>query len=249
MHQQKYVVVGVILGLLGPVDWAGSRQRPSSVPTVKRFEKTIPVGPEALLMIENSSLQGDVLLQTWERPEVRIHADIHSTTTEVETTTAEMVITVKLARKPSASTDLVHFTAWIPNKCEVELSAINGNVTVRGARSRLKVRTVDGNISLIDVTGKHVVARSSTNGKITLSGGLQDGKYSFFSLSGTIDVTFSDPASFFLDAAAHEGKIEIEGFQLKNEKQTAHHREGVYGSGQATLNVATDRGHIRLRKQ
>jgi DUF4097 and DUF4098 domain-containing protein YvlB len=143
----------------------------------------------------------------------------------------------------------VHFTVTVPPACEIEVSSMSGGITVRGVCSRLKVRTVDGNINLYDVCGQLVDARSSAKGQVTVSGSIRQGRYNIFSLGGSIDVTFTEPTSFILDAATHGGRIEMNGFHLKNEKRSTYHLEGTYGDGQAILSLSTHEGHIRLRKQ
>jgi hypothetical protein len=250
MRQHQYVVVVVILFLLRFDQLSTVFQRASASKAVHRYERTFTLGPSPILTLENSSLQGTVRLEGWDRPEIRVTAEIHSPTTEVDASADNGALTIKLRHKPPISADPVHFVVSVPRACEIELSSMSGAITVRGVHSRLKARTVDGDISLTDVSGQYVDARSSTNGSISLSSKLTEGRYNIYSGGGTIDVTFPESASFILDAATHEGRIEMDGFDLKkNEPPTPNHVEGTYSSGQAILNLSTHRGQIRLRKR
>jgi DUF4097 and DUF4098 domain-containing protein YvlB len=250
MKQSMHVVPLIALCLLSGFQSHPQRLNTSAKSPTQAYEKTFALGDNPTLILENSSVQGHIEVQAWDRSEIKITADIHSANTSVEASSSQGVLNVKLRRKGQVSTESVHFRVWVPASCEVHLSSMSGKIVVRGVRARLKALTTDGDIELVDVSGQNVDATSSTGGNIALSGPLNyQGKYHLYSAMGRINVVFKDSASFTLDAATGAGRIQLDGFSLTNERRSERHVEGTYGDGQAILMLRTVQGLIQLQKQ
>jgi len=250
MNQSNYVVLLIALLLTSAFQPPSRNLNASAKRQAQLYEKTFALGENPTLILENTSVQGNVEVHSWDRPEIKIAAEIHAANTFVEASSSTGALTVKLRRKGLVSTEPVHFRVWVPATCEVQLSSMSGKITVRGVRSRLKVLTTDGDIELLDVLGLNVDATSSTSGNITLSSPLNpQGKYHLYSTAGRINVVFKEPASFTLDAATEEGRIQLDGFRLANERRSESHVQGTYGDGQAILMLRTVHGFIQLQKQ
>lgn len=250
MDQSNSVVLLIVLLLILPFPLSARSQNAPSKSRVHYYEKSFALGDNPILTLENTSVHGNTEVQTWDRPEIKITAEIHSANMYVEASSSDGVLNVKLRRKGKVSTEPVHFRVWVPAGCEVELSSLSGKITVRGVRARLKALTTDGDIELLDILGQSVDAISSTSGNITLSSTLNhQGKYHLYSAGGRITVMFSEPASFTLDAATQEGRIQMDGFRLTDERRSERHVSGTYGDGQVMLILRTYRGPIQLRKQ
>ncbi|MBI3950939.1 MAG: DUF4097 family beta strand repeat protein [Acidobacteria bacterium] len=208
------------------------------------------MGKNSTLILENTSIRGNIEVQAWDHPKIKLAAEIHAANAYVDSSLSNGVLNIKLRREGIVSTEPVHFWVWVPATCEVELSTVSGKITVRGVRARLKALTIDGNIELVDISSQNVDATSSTSGNITLSSPLNhQGKHHLYSAAGRIDVIFREPASFTLDAVTREGRIQMDGFNLSDGYRSDRHVEGVYGNGQAILMLRTVRGVIQLRKQ
>lgn len=250
MNQGNYGVVLIALLLTFPLQPQSRGLHTALKNQPRHYEKSFTLGESPTLILENTSVKGNIEVQCWDRPEIKITAAIQPANTNVEATSSNGVLTVKLRRKGMVSTEPVHFRVWVPATAEMELSTMSGKISVRGVRARLKALTTDGDIELVDISGENVDATSSTNGNITLSSPLNhQGKYHLYSAAGQINVTFHEPASFTLDAATREGNIQMDGFRLNNERRMDRHIEGTYGGGQAILILRTYRGPIQLRKQ
>ncbi len=247
---QLYVVCSTAFFLVWSFSPLPHLQRPTPSPGSRHFEKVFPAGENATLILENTSVYGNVELKAWNQPLIKVVAEILSPHILVEATPTDRSVHVRLRRQGLVSVDSVHFHVWLPPHCEVELSSLSGKITVRGLRARLKASTTDGDIELIDISGESIDAISSTRGNITLIGPLDhEGKYNLYSGSGQVRVIFPATASFTLDAATREGRIDVEGFQLTEEHRSPHHLEGTYGEGVAVLMIRTYKGIIHLQKQ
>lgn len=250
MSQAVYVMVVIAVCLTSSLQSLAQRLDATAPSPIQVYEKTFTLGDHPMLILENSSVGGNIELHSWDRPEIKITAEIHSENTMVHATPAQGVLTVRLRRKGPVSAEPVHFWIWAPARCQVHLSSLSGKIVVRGIRAPLKAFTTDGDIELSEVSGQTVDATSSTSGNITLSGPLNyQGKYHLYSAMGRINVMFKDSASFTLDAATGTGRIQLDGFTLTNERRSERHIEGTYGDGRAILMLRTVQGLIRLQKQ
>lgn len=248
--EQRYVVCLTVCLLIWPLSPPLQQHRPTPSSGGRHVEKVFPAGENATFILENTSVYGNVELKAWDQPLIKVVAEILSPDILVEAIPADRSVHVRLRRKGLVSMDAVHFHVWLPPHCEVELSSLSGKITVRGLRARLKASTTDGDIELIDISGESIDAISSTRGSITLIGSLdREGKYNLYSGSGQIRVIFPATASFTLDAATREGRIDVQGFHLTEERRSPHHLEGTYGEGVAVLMIRTYKGTIHLQKR
>lgn len=223
---------------------AGRKTQPQT------YEKTFPAHRISSLTVDNTSLYGNIEVQAWDRQDIKIAAEIHAPNIIIESRPMNGALTVKLRRKGLVSSEPVHFRVWLPPTCEVTLSTMHGKIVVRGVRTKLKALTTDGDIELIDTVGARIDATSSMSGNIKLSSQLNhESKYYLYSAMGRIDISFRDPASFTLDAATRQGRIQTEGFTLTGMQHSDHRLSGDYGQGHAILLVRTVAGTIQIRKQ
>ncbi len=215
-----------------------------------RIERTFRVGERPTLTVVNSSLQGSVTVRAWERPEIRVVAETSSRVAIVDAHQEGAVVSVRLRKKGSVPLERVHLTLFVPAECAIEVSTIGGDIVVEDIRGRVKAFTTSGNIELKGVSAQSVDAISCTDGHVVLAGNLvPQGVYSLYSAGGVVEVTLPETASFTLDAATHEGRIDSGPFRFTAENRTATHLEGVYGTGRSLLKLRTNAGHIRLRKR
>ncbi|MEO0250217.1 MAG: DUF4097 family beta strand repeat-containing protein, partial [candidate division WOR-3 bacterium] len=196
------------------------------------------------------SLRGSIRIQTWDRREIKVLAEIYSSSVSVDASKLDEIITIKLRRRGRAAAEVVNFDFLVPPECAAEVSTIGGDITIEHVRGQLKVFTTDGNITLTGVSCQKIEAISCISGNIRLSGELvPQGRYSFYSGGGFIDVDLPESVSFTLYAATHHGRIDSEGFRFSSESRTPSHLEGVWGTGSSLLKLRTHSGSIRLRKR
>lgn len=225
-------------------------QSTAEAPRLRRYEKTFPIGESPTLIVVNSSLRGSIKVQTWNRREIKVLAEIYSSTVTVDASKSGEIVTIKLRRHGRELVDIVNFDLLVPPECATKVSTVSGDITIENVQGRLKVFTTDGNITLTGVSCQNIEAISCMNGNIRLSGELvPQGRYSFYSGGGSIDVDLPESVSFTLYAATHQGRIDSEGFRFSSESRTPSHLEGVWGTGSSLLKLRTHSGSIRLRKR
>jgi DUF4097 and DUF4098 domain-containing protein YvlB len=141
------------------------------------------------------------------------------------------------------------------------LNSLNGVIEVKDLRPLagsdfLKIRTVSGDILLDGIGPAHVEA-STISGELRLAGPLvRGGRYDLTTTNGDVTILAPADASFNLNARVSEGGEIITDFQLKYKEPgpTSHtpthggRLQGTHGTGDATINLISFSGTLRLRK-
>jgi DUF4097 and DUF4098 domain-containing protein YvlB len=139
------------------------------------------------------------------------------------------------------------------------LSSIGGVVEVKNMRALdandfLKAKTASGDI-LLDRVGPAHVEASTITGEVKMMGVLaRGGSYTFTTTTGDVTLELPADSSFKLNARVSErGEIDTE-FPLAYKGPSSSavmqgHLSGTYGSGDATINLISISGTIRLRKK
>lgn len=141
------------------------------------------------------------------------------------------------------------------------LTSLNGVIEVRRVRPLdgsdfLKVKTVSGDI-LLDEIGPARVEANTISGELRLTGRLaRGGTYDFTTTTGDVTMLMPPDSSFKVNAKVSEhGEIITEfPLQYKGPGSPATPLQtgrllGTYGSGDATINLISFSGTLRLRKQ
>lgn len=141
------------------------------------------------------------------------------------------------------------------------LSSLGGIIEIRGLRPLdasdfLKVKTVSGDI-LLDGIGPARVEANTISGELRLLGTLaRGGIYDFTTMTGDVTIMLPTDSSFKLNAKISEGGEIITEFPLKYRGESspfsllqAGRLLGTYGTGEATINLVSFSGTLRLRKQ
>jgi DUF4097 and DUF4098 domain-containing protein YvlB len=137
----------------------------------------------------------------------------------------------------------------------VQVQTVNANINVHDTRqSRVQLGTTGGNITMLNVSGPGVTAKSTT-GAINYTGDFTGGgSYSFTNHSGEIAVALPASASVDLTARSVKGAVENDfPFQKKDHTPFAQgdgrSLAGTSGSGDSSVELRTFSGKIRVKKQ
>ena len=141
------------------------------------------------------------------------------------------------------------------------LTALGGVIEVKGVRlldtsDFLKVRTVSGDI-LLEEIGPARVQADTTSGVVKMTGPLaHGGNYTFNTTTGDVTLELPSDSSFKLNAKVFEGGEIVTEFPLKYKGPVSPgsllqsgRLLGTYGSGDATINLVSFSGTLRLRKK
>jgi hypothetical protein len=141
---------------------------------------------------------------------------------------------------------------------KIQLKSFSGNVY--GIRLKplnysdsLNVKSESGNVTLQDIAHANIVAGSS-NSNLNYFGELvSGGVYKFSTVSGAVTMFLPLKSSFQFNATLSAGGRFQSLFPIKTTKETkpgqASRFVGTYGTGDATVNITTYSGALRLKKQ
>ncbi|MFN2455555.1 MAG: DUF4097 domain-containing protein [Pyrinomonadaceae bacterium] len=141
----------------------------------------------------------------------------------------------------------------------VRLRSVSGSVDVRDANpsaasDELEVTTTSGNVKLERI-GHARVEVAAVSGNVSMAGGLaRGGRYRFRTISGNVDVLLPENASFqFTARVSRGGSIIFTNlpfkFETDNSQASSRLVNGVFGTGDATLNLTSFSGTLRLRRK
>ena len=215
------------------------------VAAAEQIQKKFPVSPNASLLLHCRS--GNVSIKGWDQNEIEIKGDRASDAVDVAIVGEDQKVTVQthlLRERLSPEEARVDFEIRVPRQATVRVESergdivienVEGNVTVEGVSSGIRLsrlkgnvtaRTLDGpiviqfsegyikadsisgNVNFIQVNGPELVG-TTNSGVIRYEGdfGL-GGTYVLNNYSSPIYIVTSDRASFDLTARAVQGAIE-----------------------------------------
>lgn len=193
-------------------------------------DRTIAVRQGTKLEVE--SQHGAISVSTWDRSDVRIVAQ-HDPTIQVEIEQAGSSLNVHAMSRRGKKVD-VSYTVTVPRWMDLSLSAVNGQITVRGVGGRLEASSVKGGVDVRGGTG--FVEANSVEGGVTITGAR--GQISANSVNAGVVVT---DAQGTIDASTVNGSVQLRGIDSRSVEATTVNGtvlyEGtIYRDGRYTLN-------------
>lgn len=142
----------------------------------------------------------------------------------------------------------VDFTIALPAGVKLDVSTVNGSLTVRGASAAITARTVNGSIEAASTSGP--VNAKTVNGSIRAgAGAFGNTDVALETVNGSITLELPDGLNANLVARTVNGSVIAEDFPITVQGRIDRHRlEGKIGKGGHELRVTTVNGSIRLRK-
>ena len=131
---------------------------------LQQIDSTVPV--ERGQRLEVSSHAGDIAVKTWARSAVRVQADPGGrTTVEIDRSATSLTVRTEGRRGPPSMVDLqITAPAWMA----LDLSGVNTDISIAGARGPVSVETVQGQVDVEG--GEGLVSLQSVQGSVSLRG-------------------------------------------------------------------------------
>ncbi len=139
-------------------------------------------------------------------------------------------------------------------KGDIKIKGTSGDITLTNQLGSVSAETVSGDIELKGVTGAKSIDVGVISGDITYEGALEkDGRYSFQSHSGDVEVSLPENAAFEFSCRTFSGGIKSD-FKMivemmGNLKRHKNDIRGEVNGGGADLNIETFSGDIYLNKK
>lgn len=215
----------------------------------RSFNKTYPARRNVRLELKNWT--GAIKVETWDRSEIKISADMESPAARFTPEMSEtgLKIDVINANRGRGDIGAVNFRVQVPVNSTVDLETKRGDISVRGVQGSM-VRahiTLEGDIQLVDIRSVMVRAENIM-GDILFDGELlSGGTYDISSVQGNINILIPVDSAFRLVATAPLTRsISLGSFAHPGLNFLSDGRKvvGNVGDGRASLNIINQRGRI-----
>lgn len=237
-----FVAIGALLALTSL----------SSVQAQQQLSKRYPVGKNVRIELRNIS--GTIIVESWNKDEVRLSATIESKGTHVTPRQFNDSLVVDVISDNRGKGDIgdINFKLQVPVNSSVDLETKRGNISVTNIRSGLvRARvSLEGDIELSNVTASHVIAQNVT-GNIFFDGEFsRGGTYEFKSNRGDITIRIPGNSDFRLEAASQARRIALNDF-WNNKFKTQDGRKivGDVGDGRSSVSIINFSGQITFLRR
>jgi DUF4097 and DUF4098 domain-containing protein YvlB len=217
----------------------------------QHLSKRYPVGQNVRIELRNVS--GAVVVESWNKNEIRLSATIESkgTTISPRQINESLVVDVMSDNRGRDVGD-INFKLQVPVNSSVDLETKRGDIRVANIRSGLVRAYVssEGDIELTNVSASHVIAQNLI-GNIFFDGEFATGgTYEFKSNKGDITIRIPGDSAFRLVAASPARRIALNDFWNNNFKsQDGRKIVGDVGDGRSSVSVTNFSGQITFLRR
>ena len=224
----------------------------STIRAQQKLSKRYPASKNVRIELKNIS--GTIVVESWDKDEIRLSATIESKNTHVvpKQIDESLVVDVMSDNRGNGDVGDINFKLQVPVNSSVDLETRRGNISVANIRSGLVRAHVssEGEIELTNVFASHVIAQN-VMGNIFFDGEFSaGGTYEFKSNKGDITIRIPGNSAFRLVAASPARRIALGDFWNNGFKtQDGRKYVGDVGDGRSSVSVTNFSGQITfLRK-
>jgi len=219
----------------------------------QRVSRKYPAGKNVRLELKN--LSGTITVETWDRDEIRITADMDSRKAAFNPRQTDSGVIIDIADDNRGRGDVgdMNFKIQLPVRSSVDLETRSGQITVSNIQGEL-VRAhiwTSGDITLSGINASRVFA-TNTSGDIYFDGEFTSGgTYEFKSGKGNITLRLPANCGFRLVATAPNKEIKMGPFWHNGMKLMGEGRRivGDVGDGRASVTVTNYQGDIKFLRR
>lgn len=223
-----------------------------SVTAQQRLNKRYPAGQNVRIELRNIS--GTIVVESWNKNEIRLSATIESkgTTVTPRQINESFVVDVMSDNRGRGDVGDINFKLQVPVNSSIDLETRRGDIKVADIRSGLVRAHVssEGDIELTNVSALHVIAQNVI-GNIFFDGEFsRGGTYEFKSNKGDITIRIPGDSDFRLVAASPARRIMLNDFWNNNFKtQDGRKYVGDVGDGRSSVSVTNFSGQITFMRR
>lgn len=225
----------------------------------KSVDRTLPLAATGSVTLETHN--GSIQVETWDRPEIQVHARIEAAgasaedVSRFEATTVEVTAASDSVRIASKYPELtwswfgsnpgIHYTITAPRTARWTIHDHNSDAEIRDVDAALNVETHNGSLRVVNLGGP--LELSSHNGSINVDFAWFQGA-DITMHNGSVELALPSGSKFDLRADTHQAHIQSD-FPLVTRVlgPRQDHVEGAVNGGGPGLRFSSHNGQLRLR--
>jgi hypothetical protein len=234
------------------------RQGRSDRPSHCEVRDTTVAAPGSDLSV-NATPNGGVSVRGWDRKDMQVRAivvtqadtaeDAAALARQIQVLTDGGHVRSEGPKQENGSNWSVTFEVMVPFQSNLDLHSINGGISLSDVSGRLELRTTNGGLKLARVGGR--VIGSTNNGGVTieLDGATWNGEgLDVQTHNGGVDVQLPDAYSAHHEAGTTNGGVRVD-FPVTIQDKATRTISTDVGSGGPTIRVVTVNGGVRIGRR
>lgn len=217
------------------------------------FDRTVPLNPSGTFDLQN--VNGSVEVTSWDRHEVEIHAvktanrhqsDLDRVTIEVNARPDSVSVTTRYPQDEGVEV-MVRYRIRVPQDCLLSrVTSVNGGLHISGVPNAREIRSVNGNVDILDSSGQ--IKAHTTNGNIHVELRRFDDSNSLSAetVNGSVVVGLPPDAGGALDIFTMNGDFRSELPVTLEGSFSPRGFHGTLGRGGSPVRVRSVNGGIRV---
>jgi DUF4097 and DUF4098 domain-containing protein YvlB len=217
------------------------------------FDKSYHLDPKGSVELQN--VNGSVQIMGWDRDTVEVHAVKKSehnaadvSRVKIEVAAERNHLSVETHYPDDKSVEVsVEYLIHVPRHAELrEIDTVNGKVSVRRVDSSGALRSVNGDVEILDSAGRF--SAHTTNGDLHLEMRRVDraAPLDAGTVNGSILIALAPNSSAALDVHTLNGEFQSDLPLRKGTSGDIHQFRGMLGRGGTTLALRTINGGIHI---
>ncbi len=232
---------------------------------IEKFEQSYPINANGRVSVSN--VNGSVVVEAWDKNEVRLEAtkiaDSKETLADVDIKVESRAdsFSVQTDYKSWKSSDRrnenrsrkleVEFRLWVPKTAVLdEVETVNGSVTVSNFVNFTKISAVNGNVQALNLRG--AANLSTVNGEVNADfDRLETGsKINLSTVNGRVSLTIPSDANATIKADSLNGNITNDfGLPVRKGQYVGRDLYGKVGSGEVQIRLNSVNGRLAIGRK
>lgn len=228
----------------------------------RTVDKTLALPPTGSVTIDSHN--GSITVNTWDRPEIEIHAVIEMNPgfgfsdadrrrfNETRVDIDKLGDSVRIKSNYPIWSSLqgadpdIHYTVNAPRTARWTVLTHNSRVEVHNLHAALSISTHNGKIDVSGLSG--ALDLDTHNGNARVQFASWTASSSVETHNGDVELTMPSASRFTLQTSAHNGRVQSDfGITTRNIGRRANNVDGAVNGGGPTLHLTTHNGNFHLR--
>ena len=260
MYWLIWAIIGLVASVTSVSAMVVADEKVSTYGGTERIERTVNLDPDG--SVDVSNISGDIKINVWESPQVRLVAVKKADSEErlkdfevvIESTQRAFSVKVEYKKQEESyrysGRKTVDYELTVPRTALLKrVSSVSGDILINGSEGYIKANTVSGNVEGQNLGGNVRLGTVSGTVKADVSTLQPGSNVKLVSVSGDVRVKLPDVSGATFKASTVSGDIENDfGLNVKKGKYVGASLKAIIGDGSVNVNLSTVSGDVLILK-